>query len=338
MISTANHWKLGLFIVAGLAVTFGTAAWIGIDQLRRDFAVWYAYFDEPVDGLDVGSAVKFLGVPIGEVVEIGGGPPPHVNYVKVTAWLYLDSLESMGMYDPAAPLAVEELLPPNLRVQLISSPLTGVTFIQALFSDTPRQRLPFPTDVRTVPSMPSKLETLSRGLGDTLDRMPQLAEAATRLLEDMDVALLELDMPTLSRRLHDLLATAEAKIDGVDTLALSDEARGALQGVRDLVADLRGDQGAVNRTVGQLERVVGLLDRALAGADLPATTDSFRGAGDSMAQAGAEFAALGRDLRSDVGLLRDTLESVRRLADLLERDPGSLLYGRSPRTPVRRER
>ena len=72
MTATANNWKLGLFIVTGIAVVLSTAAWIGVDRLRQDYRIWYAYFDESVDGLEVGSPVKFLGVPIGEVVEIGG--------------------------------------------------------------------------------------------------------------------------------------------------------------------------------------------------------------------------------------------------------------------------
>ncbi len=36
------------------------------------------------------------------------------------------------------------------------------------------------------------------------------------------------------------------------------------------------------------------------------------------------------DLREDLVTLREALESVRALADYLERDPGALLRGRSP--------
>ncbi len=34
MTATANNWKLGLFIVTGIAVVLSTAAWIGVDRLR----------------------------------------------------------------------------------------------------------------------------------------------------------------------------------------------------------------------------------------------------------------------------------------------------------------
>ncbi len=52
-----NHWKLGLFIVMGITVILGTAAWFGIDRLRRDYLAAFAYFNEAVDGLTVGSPV-----------------------------------------------------------------------------------------------------------------------------------------------------------------------------------------------------------------------------------------------------------------------------------------
>lgn len=337
MTSTTTHWKLGLFVVTGIAVILGTAFWIGIERLRRDYAVWHAYFNEAVDGLATGSPVKFLGVPIGEVAEIGGGPPGYEDWVKVTAHLYLEDLAKMGMYDPNVQVPVSQLAPPNLRVRLISSALTGVTFIQAFFDDVnPRPNYPFATSDRTVISVPSTLETLSKGLQDTLARMPALADNASRLMVDLDESLLELDLRDISRRTRDLLTAAEEKIAALDTGGLSAESLGALEDIRAFVDELRGDEGAVDRIVSRLDELAGALEGAVRQADLASTTGSFRSAGTSVAQAGAEFTALGRDLRADVGLLRETLESVRRLADLLERDPGSLIHGRTPRGPVRR--
>ena len=60
--------------------------------------------------------------------------------------------------------------------------------------------------------MPSTLETLSRGLRETLESLPPLAEQATELMSNLDQALLDLDLRYLSQRTRDVLATAEEKL------------------------------------------------------------------------------------------------------------------------------
>ena len=66
----ANYFKLGLFviaaIVAGIAVLIiiGTGRW-----LERRITI-ETYFKESVQGLDVGSKLKYRGVTIGEVTKI----------------------------------------------------------------------------------------------------------------------------------------------------------------------------------------------------------------------------------------------------------------------------
>ena len=336
-----NHWKLGLFIVTGITVILGTAAWFGFDRLRRDYRVAFAYFNEPVNGLSIGSPVKFLGVLIGEVVDIQGGPGEYVDYVMVEAHLYLDALERMGLYDPTSPRlpGEEPFVRRDLRVQLVSSPLTGVTFIQSAIFDLdaiPSGNLPFPTSWNTVRTVSSTLEILEKELMETLRSLPPLADQARRMMATVESSLLDLDLRDLSQRTRNLLATAEERIGTLDTRGLSRDARDAMAEVRGFVAELRNEDGAVQSIVSRFDALAGSLERALEEADLQATAKELRSAGSSVGRAGDQFAAFGRDLRGDVDLLRETLDSVRRLAVLLERDPGSLLYGRSPRSPVRR--
>jgi len=60
----ANRWKLGLFV--SLVVTLGVGALIvlGATQLNRQKLAVVTYFDETVQGLDAGSALKWRGVPV----------------------------------------------------------------------------------------------------------------------------------------------------------------------------------------------------------------------------------------------------------------------------------
>ena len=60
------------------------------------------------------------------------------------------------------------------------------------------------------------------------------------------------------------------------------------------------------------------------------TTGSMRDATQSVAEIAVQMSRLSEVLQADLVALREALESIRALADLLERDPGALLRGRAP--------
>ena len=134
MSAKTNQWKLGLFVVAGIAGVIAALAWLGLERFEREVRLAYTYFDEPVDGLDPGAPVKLRGVQIGEVVEIKIAE--NRKHIEVKAELYVDALVRIGFLDPDNPrLWPEPFLPPELplRAQLVSSLLTGISFIEVDF-------------------------------------------------------------------------------------------------------------------------------------------------------------------------------------------------------------
>src|SRR5436309_1716956 len=161
MATTAtNHWKLGLFVLLAVGVTLGTLFWLGARRFRRESFPAISYFDESVQGLDVGSPVKFRGVTVGTVSDITIAPDHR--HVQVTADMYVDALVRLGLR-MRAPRSGEEFTAPNLRVQLASAGITGVRFIQTDFFDPerfPPPRLPFEPPWNYVPSAPSTLKNV----------------------------------------------------------------------------------------------------------------------------------------------------------------------------------
>ena len=71
MSAKANYFKLGLFIL--IAVTLGIIGvlMLGAGKLLRKNHVIETYLDESVQGVDVGSKVKYRGVSIGNIRRIG---------------------------------------------------------------------------------------------------------------------------------------------------------------------------------------------------------------------------------------------------------------------------
>jgi ABC-type transporter Mla subunit MlaD len=165
-----NHWKLGLFVVTGFAIGLAVIFWLGLRRLNRDAVPLVTYFDESVQGLDVGSPVKFRGVTLGTVSTITVAPDQR--HVEVWMRLYTEELARMG-FDP-------DVRDPMLRPQLASAGITGVKFVQLdKFSPEryPEPQLAFTVPDRYyVPAVPSTLKSLEEIANEFLAKLPKLTD------------------------------------------------------------------------------------------------------------------------------------------------------------------
>ncbi len=289
MATTAtNHWKLGLFVVAGILAAAGTIFWLAAHRFQRDALQTVSYFDESVQGLDVGSPVKFRGVTIGTVTDITIAPDHR--YVQVTSDVYLDALTRLGLHIPKKNTG-EVFIDPNLRVQLAAAGITGVRFLQTDFFDAhryPPPRLPFEPPWNYVPSAPSTLKSIEEAAIDILNKFPAVEEGVTAAAADL---------------------------------------RTTLASINRLSVTLNADDGSFNQLLVQLRSAAARAQAALDDAKLGATTTSLRETSGSLNHAIGEVSDVRDELRASLVSLREALESIRTLADSLERDPSTLLRG-----------
>lgn len=348
MVSRTNYWKLGVFVLCATLVGLGAVVWIGASRLARETIVAYTYFDEAVSGLEVGSDVKFRGVTIGKVDDISTAPDRR--HVEVTCKLYTDSLLRLGLRDLAnSPQPfVDPFMPPEMRMQLVSSPLTGLTSINVDFFDLEHHPLPkyeFTVPWNTVPSERSMYKSVESGIMAVMESLPPLAASATKLATTMDRAIGDFSLGEVSMRARSLLDALEGAVREVAESRLVERssemvARGeeAFAGIRDAAADLRRGDGPVHRVADRLDALGARLEQVIDSSDVDRALAAVRQAGDGVSQAAAEGARLAIDARADLALLRETLHAVRNLASLLERDPGALLHGKTtPPPPARRD-
>jgi paraquat-inducible protein B len=302
--SSANYWKLGAFVLGGLALAFAALVWLGAGDWNRATRTIVTYFDESVQGLEVGAPLKFRGVSVGSVAAITIAP--DLRHVKVTSQVYEDVLQKLGLAGRGPVLREMEESGTPLRMQVASSGITGVKFLLVDYFDPARfpvQELPFDPGPDYVPSTPSTLKSIEEAVVDVGMKLPMLTLQATETLS----------------RLTQVVENFEATI-------------------RPLVAE----GGAVaqvlaqyERTGQQFERTARSLDDAVQQAKFAETTRAMRDAASAFAALTADGSALADDARSSLTELEDTLESVRTLADYLERDPASIVRGRA--SPAREE-
>jgi ABC-type transporter Mla subunit MlaD len=341
--SGTNYAKIGFLVTVGAVIALAAIFWFGALRFSGETYTAYAYFDEPVSGLEIGSPVKFRGVTIGNVAEIATGPDHR--HVEVRAEILAKALERLGLREPGeevGPDSDKPFVPPDLRVQLVSSLLTGVTYIQSDFFDTKKYPIPdYPFEVpwNTVHSVPSTYKSLESGVVEILEALPKVTERTADLLDRVDSSLQEAQIAELSRSVRELLDAARRELDvlrdnevvarSARTLAAIEEAANSANYALD---DVTADDGAFQGALRRVDALGAALEDEIRGAGLADALAAIARAADRLSDAGDR-------LSRESDTLAETLAAVRRLVDLLERDPGSLLRGRaSPTPPAERAR
>src|ERR1700741_3911472 len=65
-----RYRRLGVFVFAALVLLFGILFLLGGRSLFQPTYTFETYFNDSVAGLEVGSPVRYRGVPLGQVTEI----------------------------------------------------------------------------------------------------------------------------------------------------------------------------------------------------------------------------------------------------------------------------
>ena len=281
MSAPTNHWKLGLFVVIGFTMTLGAVGWLGAASMRRNVDSYVSYFDESVQGLEVGSPIKFRGVTIGNVAKIDIAPDHRL--VEVTSEIGTEELTRLGLdvaigpFEPDRPKKLEQGL--GLRVQLASSGLTGVKFLLLDFftvADNPEPVLTFPVADNYIPAVPSTMKNIEDSLVRVVQRLPDIVDQLAAVLDKVDFILGGLKDQDLPDRIvavldnaNTVLGEAQKKIAGVDTKRLSRDASVTLRSLGDAV-------GQMNRLLARVDGDKSLLASATRASD--ALGDTVRGA------------------------------------------------------------
>ncbi len=305
--AATRHFELGLLALAALAALVIAGFVLGLRGLGAATVDYHTYFDESVQGLDIGAQVKYRGVRIGNVSSIAIAPDRR--HVAVGLALIAREAEQRG-------LAAAH---PALRTQLASQGLTGVKFVEIDFTDpaaNPPPVLPFPPGPRYVPSRTSTIKGLEESLQGVGQRLPELVDHAVSTLTKLEGLIDALRGNAVPRRLTDALAGVGAAAGDIRRLAqhldraqLGDRAAGVLGRIDDAATRL-------STALDQLGGKQGLI------ASARRAIDSFGSLG---AGASGSTAELERVLR-EIG---DAALAFRELVEDIDRDPDMLLKGRA---------
>ena len=259
-------------------------------------------FNESLRGLSVGAPVTYLGVQIGEVVDIGFDFEPEKANIapRVSITFYPERL--LVFTDPGQQKRVEEHLKSDerrrnaflqrmidergLRAQLrTGSLLTGQLYVAFdYFPKAPKASIVTNKGVAEFPVVASGLVDLEAKLSSILDKIDKTP------IEEIGAALRK-DLESLDAT----LAGAQKLVTRVDT---------------ELVPSIKTDLEALHRTLGAMERTLANANATLLGPDAPAQ----------------------QELRDALNEFTRAARSMRVFLDYLERHPEAPIRGKTETT------
>jgi phospholipid/cholesterol/gamma-HCH transport system substrate-binding protein len=321
MSTPVNHFKLGLFVIVGFAVAIVTAVLFGGALARREMIRYHSYFNESVQGLDLGSPVKFRGVTIGHVSSIEIAPDHRM--VDVVSELDAKEIKRMGLAEAGASRGVERFaIPPDLRTQLGSQGVTGVKYVAIDFFDVqsnPPPKLPFNVPKNEyIPAAPSMMKNLEDTISQAMERLPEMVDAVVMIMRRIDGLFETLERQDVSGKAVESLSQANAVMATLQgTLTRLDR--------RDLGAKVADTLADVNVT---LTKMNGVLDEVNGKGGLIASAQQ---ATEALGEVGRTGQGTQKELETTLRAVGDAAEAIRALVNELERDPDMLLKGKAER-------
>ncbi len=368
-----SYTKVGVFVLTGLALAFGAVLWVGAASFRTIKLPAVTYVDESVQGLEVGSAVKLRGAPIGQVSAILIAPDER----RVEIHFELDADRVAALHSDRSESARDvqrrwesggAKLVPELRMQLVPAGITGLRFLGADYFDVdanPLPELPFEPEGVYIPAVPSTLMGLEQAFSDMSRSIPPLIANVGVLVEHVDQIVAGFDAAALQADVHELLDSANEIMAGfaeegfrADLQASADSARKILESfaaedlgpqVETLMAQaqqtldtfdqtarsLSDRDGPVMTLATDLDTAVTSMDARLEQADVPGTLRSLRTTSDELASLTRDVNDMSTELQSTLSSMRDAFAALADLASLLERDPTAPLVGKPDSGPSR---
>src|ERR1051326_619438 len=182
-----SYFKVGAFIIIAMVLCVIAIVLLGGGAFFKKKDTVETYIDESVQGLDVGSPVKFRGVPVGRVDQITLTSVEYrtrLQYVLVRIAI-TSNVFQFPINDPNSPELKNELNR-GFRVRIAPQGLTGVSYLEAYYLDPERNpplKIDWQPDYPYIPSATS--------------RITQLSEAVERILRnigDVDISQLTQSM------------------------------------------------------------------------------------------------------------------------------------------------
>lgn len=340
-----SYFKIGLFVISATIIGVIGVVVLGVGTIFQHKSWVETYISESVQGLDIGSPVKFRGVQVGKVEQISltsAEYPTKRRYVLVRVGL--TSTLFQYQFADAGSVGFQAEIAKGLRVRLAAQGLTGTAYIEADYLD-PARNPPLETDWQPhypyIPSAQSRITQLSesvekilRGvenidIGRLVDGIEKSLVTITRVAEGANFEKLGAqtnaflsEVRDTNRQLKEMIGGQEIKAAISDAAAAAKSARqiidSAEKPLKQLLADLPQASESIGGLIKRLDSMSG---------DLPETSAQLR---QTLRRLNRLLASQQHEIQNTMENIRAISENVRELTEDSKRFPAQAIFGAPP--------
>ena len=340
-----SYFKIGIFVISAIVIGVLGVVVLGAGAIFQKKNIAETYIDESVQGLDVGSPVKFRGVPVGRVEDISltsAAYRTRLQYVLVRMSISSNMFQ-FPLNNPRSP-ELRAALDRGFRIRIAPQGLTGVAYLEADYLDperNPSLQIDWQPDYPYIPSARS--------------RITQLSEAVERILRNFS----DIDISQLSQSLDKSLVAMSKLAESANLDKIGGQASGLLQELRAtnrqitlLVSnpDLKNAISDVSAGAGRARQIIERAEKPVNQflADMPQATDSLNrlvkrldAVANDLPQTSAELrqtiqrmnrliAGQQRDIEQTMSNLRAVSENMKEITENSKKYPAQTLFGGPP--------
>jgi paraquat-inducible protein B len=307
MKTKSKNFKIGLFVLASFGVVILFVVVLGVGSFFQKNLIFETYFDESIQGLDMGSIVKFRGVRVGTVKEITFVQDRYkLDPQKDTFYQGRYVLVKMAVKDlfklkskEENQKAVQTMADKGLRVKLTSQGLTGTSYLEIDYVD-PESNEPLeiswtPEDIY-VPSTKSTISKLGASVEDFLKKLDKAD--VEKLVVHMDNLLVTVDQSLKSAHIPEVTSNANL-----------------------LLADLRNTNSDLQKIFSN-PKMQNLPDRLNESLNLMAV---------SMQKLNTILSSSNKDIPAAVENLRSFSEDLKDISNNFKKYPSYSIWGEAPK-------
>lgn len=208
MVSNTTKLWVGIFVLTGTFILLASLLWLSTSHFYQKGNIYAAYFDESIQGLEVGSTVKYRGINIGRVKSIGIAE--NSRYIEVVMEINKDFT-----------------LPKNTVAQLKSVGITGFIYVECdLIEESGNGGILIPdfvTKYEVIPTIKSDIDQIIQSISEITEefksvKVSEMADNINNLLKTVQDALGEIPIAQLSKRLDSVLKTMDIRLTETKSL------------------------------------------------------------------------------------------------------------------------
>jgi ABC-type transporter Mla subunit MlaD len=156
----SSPFLIGFFVFTSVIIILTTIIWLGASHFLQENEKYVTYFDNSIQGLEVGSPVKYQGVPVGSISQIGVAP--NGKFVEVV----MDINKTLVITD-------------SMRIRAEMAGLTGAKFLEVNYPKDKKLAntnplINFNMKYKYIKSIPSGIQEIEIAFRDAMNKLMEI--------------------------------------------------------------------------------------------------------------------------------------------------------------------